>query len=491
MSNLDPENPQEAVDTSRDEEEVHLRILPDNRIVRSNSSWRRGLRSKLSSAPSPIIIHGWILSFSHYIALYSMTISRIGTRCDCRKLRAKSEVVRRRSVYYARKCQEALLPIVDNVRVSLLSLPSASRSINLAYRRGSRKSNLEDYYHLFFLHCTCLEFFISKLLRTAQLFQSFSLNTGNPLTSSLVAPPPNFIYSGLAEVERPKKKRGQILHRRSRDDQTMFANDSISGIELELASRTSCGQSGEHDNYSNDHPPNSSSVSVTIQEPQPSSSKKGNKTFSLFYYKNTPARVPQSSSKLLSLKKFSPPPSSSSYCEQRKRITETDSECFEKLMNDIQTIHGMIKEIEVTVPIHPWRRRRKQSSNNNTIQDDTYGDLECFDQEDEELDNQNEEEEIRVVQEIQRIPFHSQFCHTNSKLLRFQRLWQNARLIKAMRKRRIKRGSPGYEEKSQDDNETTLNKRIRRRQYLCLSCIVAISIGLFGSALGSCIYLLA
>ncbi|VDO01953.1 unnamed protein product [Rodentolepis nana] len=491
MSNLDPENPQEAVETNRDEEEVQLRVLPDDQIVRSNSFWRRGLTSKLSSAPPPIIIHGWILSFSHYIALYSTLISRLGTRCDCRKLRAKSEEVRRRNMYYARKCQEVLLPIVESVKVSLLRPPSASRNIYSSYRRGSRKSNLEDYYHLFFLHCTCLEFFISQLLRTAQLFQCFSLNIGSPLTSSFVAPPHNFIYSGLAEVEKPMKKKSQPRNGRNRDDQNTFANDSLSGIELDLASRTSCGQSGEHDNYSNDHKPNSSSMSAAIQEPQPSSSSRRNKTFSLFYHKNVPTCTPQSGSKLRSLKKFSPPPSSSSYGEQKKRIAETDSECFEKLMDDIQALHGMIGEIEATVPIHPFRRRRKQSSHNNTNPDDTYGDFEYFNEMDEDLDNQSDEEEIRVVQEIQRIPFHSQFWFTNSKLLRLRRLWQNVRLMKTMRKKRMGRGSPGYEEKTRDDDQTILNKRIRRRQYICLSCIVAISIGLFGSALGSCIYLLA
>lgn len=503
MSNLDPENPQGGIESSRDEEEVHLRSSGGAQVTSSPSSCRRASNSKLTSSPPPVLIHGWLLSFSHYMAIYSMLIARLGTRCDCRKLRAKSEVVRRRSVNYARKCQESLLPIVDKVGVSLLGLPSTSmnpNTTNRLNRRGSRKPNLEDYYHLFFLHCTCLEFFISQLLRTAQLFQSFSLNIGRSLTSSLVAPPPNFIYSGLAEVERPKKKRSQLLQKRNRDDQNTFVNDSLSGIELDLASRTSYGQSGDHDNHSNDHPHNAPSASATIQEPQPSGSTGIIKTFSSLYCKTTPVHMPPSPSKHPSLraaggecrKKFSPPTSSSSHGEHKKRIVETDSECFEKLMNDIRTIHGMIKEIEVCVPMHPWKQRRKQSSKSDVVQDENiFEDLECFNEEDEDLDNQNEEEEIGVVQEIQRIPFPSQFCYTNSKWLRFQRHWQNARLMEAVRKRRLRRGSPGYEEKSQEDDETILSKRIRRRQYICLSCIIAISIGLFGSALGSCIYLLA
>ncbi len=57
----------------------------------------------------------------------------------------------------------------------------------------------------------------------------------------------------------------------------------------------------------------------------------------------------------------------------------------------------------------------------------------------------------------------------------------------------MRRNGPpgGFEEKTPEDDETVLSKRLRRKQYICLSLIIVFSIGLFGSALGSCIYLLA
>lgn len=493
------------MEARREEEEVHLSSSSGVRIPGSPSSCHRGSSTKFSSSPPPVLIHGWLLSFSHYIAIYAMLITRLGTRCDCRKLRAKSEVVRHRSVNYARKCQESLLPIVDKVGVSLLGLPFGSMSLNLDSTRFSHrrscKANLEDYYRLFFLHCTCLEFFTSQLLRTAQLFQCFSLNVGRSLTSSLMAPPPNFIYSGLAEVERPRKKRNQLLQRRSRDDQSVFVNDPPSGIELDLASRISYGQtpSSDQDNHSSDHSHSVATVSRTqsyLQESQPSCSTGKVPTLPSLHCKTIPINLPSSPSKHHSLKsvgerrKKLSPPATTSHGDHKRRNVETDIECFEKLLEDIRIIHGMIREIQVHVPMHPWKRRRKQlSQSQEENNEDILEDLDCINEEDEDTDNVDEEGELGIGQEIQRIPFSSQHFCINSKLQRWRQHWRNVRSMRVMR--RLRRDSPEYEEKSQEDDETVLSKRTRRRQYICLSCIIAISVGLFGSALGSCIYLLA
>ncbi|KAM7538034.1 hypothetical protein Aperf_G00000075552 [Anoplocephala perfoliata] len=501
MPNLDSQSNLEDVEARR-EEEVHLSSSSAVQIPGSPPG-HRGSSTKLDSTPPPVLIHGWLLSLSHYIAVYSMLITRFGTRCDCRKLRAKSEVVRHRSVDYARKCQESLLPIVDKVGVSLLGLPSGSMNMNLdstrLSHRRSCKANLEDYYRLFFLHCTCLEFFTTQLLRTAQLFQCFSLNIGRSLTSSLIAPPPNFIYSGLAEVERPRKKRNQLLERRSRD---VLVNDSLSGIELDLASRVSYGQtpSGDHDNHSSDLPHPVATVSRThsyLQESQPSRIAGRIKSFGSLYCKTTPVNMPPSPSKHPSLKLVNEErrkvssSATTSHGDHKRRNVETDIECFEKLLEDIRVVHGMIREIQANVPLHPWKRRRLQRSKSQEENDEgSLEDLDYIDGEDEDSDNADEVGELDIGQEIQRIPISSQHFYTNSRLQRWRRHWRNVRLMRSMKRKRLRRGSPEYEEKYREDDETILSKRTRRRQYMCLSCIIAISIGLCGSALGSCIYLL-
>ncbi|VDD77160.1 unnamed protein product [Mesocestoides corti] len=501
-----------ALPPSDDEvEEVHIKGCDLQAPGSSSGTHGRRSSAKLGSVIPPVLIYGWLLSFSHYIALYSMLVARLGTRCDCRKLRAKSEVVRRRSVNYARKCQDSLLPIITKMGMVLRSIPDnlplQNSDLSHLSQRGSRKSNLEDYYRLFFLHCTCLEFFIGQLLRTAQLFQCFSLNIGRSLTSSLVAPPQTFIYSGLAEVERPRKKRSQILSQLHRDERNTYANDSLSGIELEVASRISYGQtpSAEQENHSSEHPCVANYPSgISQQDPRTSNkalNTKGklrrcilSRKFATLTTASSGSLEKSSGKQWNEGKKKLDPPILLACGEHKKRIIESDTECFEKLAEDIRLVKCMITEIHANVSVNPWavrpgcRRNRRQSDVDcDCYDDDVHSELvddenDSWPQEDGDFDSWKYTPKISHNHSTQ-----PQFRYQNSTFQRWQRQLRNARLTRAMRKN-VPPG--GFEEKSQEDDETVLSKRLRRNQYICLSLIIVFSIGLFGSALGSCIYLL-
>lgn len=521
------QSPQSPLEDAVEEVQLKVCVLrtPESPSSGGGSCRRRSSERLSSTLPPAVLIHGWLLSFSHYIALYSMLVARLGTRCDCRKLRAKSEVVRRRSVDYARKCQDGILPIVLKTGLAVQGGPSSTilnRKPPISRwfsRRGSRRSNLEDYYRLFFLHCSCLEFFLEQLLRTAQLFQCFSLNVGRSLTSSLVAPPENFIYSGLADVERPRRKRSQLLPHRNRDEGNTFVNDSLSGIELELASKTSFGQtqSGELENRSSEttHTPHNPMGEQNPAYPG-SSIIKLKRLFSPTVHESlqsptktigSPVKSSYLSTGPIETKKKFTPPVQLSHNENKKRVRESDAECFEKLIEDIRIIKDMIMEIHMNVSVNPWatrlsRRRRKHQPNNiqalgnlevNNCEEDSYFEDEEFEEDDEEEENWPQEDcgfvhrnDLRDFSDNRAA--RTQYRHHNSRLSRWKRRFRNACLTRVMRRS----GSPsGFEEKAPEDDETILSKRLRRKQYICLSLIIVFSIGLFGSALGSCIYLLA
>lgn len=547
--------------------------LPD--VQSSPNMCRRRSSDKASSPPPSVLVHSWLLSFSHYIALYAMLVARLGTRSDCRKLRAKSEVVRRRSVNFARKCQNSLLPLISDCKgrhsytgeqqlTPMGSVPPGNCEIGHVYRRGSKKSNIEDYYRLFFLHCTCIEYFIEQLLRTAQLFRCFSLNIGRSLTSSLVAPPKNFIYSGLAEVERPRKKHSQLLPHRNRGATSACANDSLSGIDLDMQSKVSLVQTASMTESTDNHTENVSKVSDWPSAALKTDAKSVShiKRFAVsqwcFHLQTKKCKIAEPSrlhNNVASSPKQSPykaspckvvvnPPLMLPHAENRKKVMESDTECFEMLVEDIQVIQSMVAEIHTSVPFNPWairpgrRKCRVQNTTNangNTkcssstpdvhsgneskqpfdvfaAADDDDDDDEEEDEEADDADWIDEDEDESWLQEeddtvVRRIETEGADDHLSksrriepciSSLSNWRWRFKQAKLSPSQKmemKRKVELSAGGgvvgeFEEKSQEDDETILSKRLRRKKYICLSLIIVFAIGLFGSALGSCIYLL-
>lgn len=524
--------------------------------VPSSSGHRR--RSSDKTVPVPAdLVNGWLLSFSHYVALYAMLVTRLGTRCDCRKLRAKSEVVRRRSVNIAQKCQSSLLPIMAAEQMSdtnqrLSSTPMLTFTDIKNRRHLGKRTNAGDYVQLFYLHCAGLEFFIEQLIRTAQLFREFTLNTGSSLTSSLIAPPANFIYSGLMEVERPRKKRSQLLSKRYKASSSQVLNEQLSHLdsrgsplELSLCSHATPGPSTD--------PPSRLTSSSEKKRAPASFFKRLSSHHSLNAAPTKPPLIaffgdPEGTTTTLSSSSKSPKviieesqsqPTVSLQTASR-RITDTDAECFEKLAKDTQTIRELIMEIYASVPMNPWailpsqRKRRKRvgqqlvggpaggdSSPTSTPegmadtevraesrQSDSEGPVdEDYDEDEEDGEDSwlQQDRNFFMRRSIQKIWDSYAMCDLRAQS---ERLDINGRSRSHSNRTMQRLGSGAservhgpsgstsglrtkvdFEAKDQEDHETLSSKRLRRKQYICLSLIIFFSIALFGSALGACIYL--
>ncbi|KAL7064692.1 hypothetical protein AAHC03_05705 [Spirometra sp. Aus1] len=543
--------------------------------VPSSSSHRRPSCDKSSPVPADLV-NGWLLSFSHYVALYAMLVARLGTRCDCRKLRAKSEVVRRRSVSIAQKCQSSLLPImvaepVSDANQRLASTPLLTLPDIKSKWHGGKRTNNGAYIQLFYLHCAGLEFFIEQLIRTAQLFQDFSLNMGSSLTSSLMSPPANFIYSGLMEVERPKRKRSQLLAKRNKAVKSQMINESLFGMELEQHSKTTFEQSPNLDSgasrlelslCSHETPGPSTDPSSNFT---PHSEKK--RTFTSLLGQLPSHQVPTTApvkspfrafpeDPEVTASKLSPKASQKvaieeSQCKSSqptvslrtdsKKVAETDLECFEKLAKDTQTIRELIMEIYASVPMNPWailpsqRKRRRRANQQRvgslagytssptptpecTADTEVCAEGRPSDSEgpaDEDYDEDEEDCEDGWLQEnsdffmrrgIQKIwdsyamrdvRAHSEALDNSGR--RRSQCNRTMHRVESVTSGRVLGATAGsasglrieadFEVKDQEDHETLSSKRLRRKQYICLSLIIFFSIALFGSALGACIYL--
>lgn len=117
-----------------------------------------------------------VREFSRCTALYTMLVLSVGTMRDTGQLREDIHSIRQRGWELANHNK-------------LLLVPRMRQANNEGNIDSAAYKNLE---RVFFMFCSCLEFFMEQLLRTVDLITSFQLNNGHPDGV-------NFVNSGLSD----------------------------------------------------------------------------------------------------------------------------------------------------------------------------------------------------------------------------------------------------------------------------------------------------